>query len=163
MSFLLFGLLGVMVSNKHQRRLNVDIPPPPPPPPRQYGINGNGDDEKRYTCGNEDGDSSPTGGTSSGAQRRGPTMCEMVRRTFSKLGDDPGITSSFYQSGDLEDLGGGYADDDAAARRPLMPRGRSATRGSGRTSGGGERRRGVGRGLVDSGGGGGSLTASKMS
>ncbi|CAM9680955.1 unnamed protein product, partial [Scytosiphon promiscuus] len=49
-SFLLFGLLGLMVSNKHRRRLDVDVTAL-----QEFGINGNGDADKGYPGGDGGG------------------------------------------------------------------------------------------------------------
>lgn len=124
-SFFLFGLLGVMVSNKHQRRKNsasclLSLHGAGGGHDALENGSGNGDGRKY----GGDGGGSPGGG-GSGRGRRAPSMCELVRRTLSRSGS-ASQTSSFGDFGDFRGggpgrgggSGGGYGggDDDDLER-----------------------------------------------
>ena len=195
-SFVLFALLGFMVSKKHQRRKDNE----------SYLLSlhgGGGDDDDALENGSGNPSRKEYRGPPRGGGRRAPSMCEMVRRTLSRSAGGASQTSSFVDFGDFGDSrfhsgggsgGGGYEDDDemermafldhrdggtaettsrsgllggaatetasadggdggfdigargGAARRPLVPRGRSAARGDGATGGGlgsGRKKRGA--------------------
>ncbi|CAN0340701.1 unnamed protein product [Ectocarpus sp. 8 AP-2014] len=136
-SFVLFGVLGLMVSRKHQRRNSCLLSL------RAAGIL---EEETGPGCG---GSSSAKEYASGGNGRAATSMCEMVRRTFSRAAggggeslDGPPSSDRFGEFGGLgggrgQEAVNGYSDLEfhapgqryAAARRPAVTRGRSATRG----------------------------------
>ncbi|CAM9799953.1 unnamed protein product [Ectocarpus sp. 13 AM-2016] len=162
-SFVLFGVLGLMVSRKHQRRNSCLLSL------RAAGI------LEEETGPGSGGSSSAKEYASGGNGRAATSMCEMVRRTFSRAAGGGGESLDGPPSSDrLREFGGlaggrgqeavnGYSDLEfhvpgqryaaatapggggslihAPARRPAVARGRSATRGD--TGIGGGRSRGA--------------------